>query len=178
LITKVANSKRLVHGEPQLDAVTKGAKADISKGSEVLSDLYEQRQQPNHQYWLTECTNVKRKRLYFPHLGSEEAEVLIFKALGKIPMEQSNKGLNTKSERGIDDPVVKINTGLVDLSTTSREDTGPGDGESEVLEAHVFQQLQIVLISVIEVIGDVTVLVIGDLARGMRECIPNTESTT
>lgn len=65
--------------------------------------------------------------------------------LGKVPVVQGHVGLNPRSQKGVNEVAVKLQTLRVWQASTLRKDARPGDGEPEILNAQRLHQLYILL---------------------------------
>jgi len=66
-------------------------------------------------------------------------------------MEQVEQRHDVSLQQGIDQIVVVIKAGLADLGGAVGENTGPGDGESEGLQAQFLHILDVFPVTVVEV---------------------------
>ena len=75
-------------------------------------------------------------------------------------MVEGRQRLDTRFQESIDQPVVKVQSGLVDLPATFWQDARPGDGETVVFEAQRSHQLDVFLPAVIMVTRDISVIIV------------------
>jgi hypothetical protein len=108
------------------------------------------------------------------------------KRLRQVPMKNVNEGLYPCRKKAIDDLVIMVDARLIYLSVSARENTSPGNGETEGLKSlllHILNVLFEIIVeerallrrgAVVEIGGVHTVLVIPDilaLSVGIRRAL-------
>jgi len=104
---------------------------------------------------------------------------LVIQSSRKIPMVKSDPRLDSVSQEKVEDIVVEINTFLVDeVNGAVREDSGPSNRHSEMLDFKFSHSSNIVLEVVIEIISNLTGLIVIDKVGVRGIDIPNVETFT
>ena len=82
-------------------------------------------------------------------------------------------GLDTVRQKFVDQPVVEIQPLGIGRAGAVRKNARPGDGKPVRLDAERLDQLNVLLVAIIVLIGAVAVAVVGDLAGGMGKGVPD-----
>ena len=80
---------------------------------------------------------------------------------------------NTIRKQLIDESIVKVEALWIRRSSSRGEHTRPRDRESITFDAERLHQLDVLLVAMIVIVGDVTIGVGHDLTGCVRERIPN-----
>src|SRR5262245_1576354 len=93
-------------------------------------------------------------------------------------MVQSGIWLDAVGEDFVDQPIIKIEAFWIGRASSVRKDARPCNGEAIGLGAQRLHQLDVFLVPVVVVVGDVTRALIGDLSGRVRKAIPNRWAST
>lgn len=109
----------------------------------------------------------------------QKTAVALVETIGKIPVEEGDKGGNTSLEQVIDKLDIVVDALLVDgvVATTNGDDARPGDGEAVGGGAERLEEVNVLLGAVVRVAGDGTRAAIGDLTGDVAESIPDRGAT-
>lgn len=88
-------------------------------------------------------------------------------------MEQRSERFDPGGNQLVDEAIVEVEAFGVRRSGSLRKDARPGDGETIGVGADALHQRHVLLVAVIVVVGDVTRVVILDLARRVRVGVPD-----
>ena len=96
-----------------------------------------------------------------------------FEVLRGVPVKHGDPRRDAVFFHGIEEPVVEVEAGLVDLAVGVRNDAGPGEGEAVVFDAELGHEGEVGVEAVVMVAGDVEVFAVVDAAGLAREVIPD-----
>ena len=97
----------------------------------------------------------------------------ILERLRQVPVVERGEGFDAVGEQLVDEAIVEVEPFGIGRAAALRKDARPGDGKSVCLDAEGFHQLDVALVAVVVIVGDVTVRVVGDLAGRVGERVPN-----
>ena len=83
------------------------------------------------------------------------------------------QGVISLREQGVDQPGVEVKPARVDRSVAVGNDARPGDREPVMRDAEVLQQVEIGLITVVMIAGDLGRVAVLDLAGQRGEPVPD-----
>src|SRR5882762_7747910 len=92
--------------------------------------------------------------------------------LRQIPVKQRYIGRDAVLEQLVDDAVVISHTSVVGLTRSVRENPRPGDRHAVALHAQALQELHVVLIEMVGIVGHVASVALKSLAGRVRENVP------
>ncbi len=98
---------------------------------------------------------------------------LVLQRLGQIEVVEVGQGGNACRQQLVDQPVIEIETFLVDRAPALRKNARPGNTESKGLQAQLFHQGHVFPIAVILVAGYVAGVAVLDMSRLTAEAIPD-----
>ena len=101
------------------------------------------------------------------------AAAVVLQRLRQIPVIQSRERLDAVREELVDQPVVEVEALRVRRAGALRKHPRPGDRESIGLDAQRLHQLDVLLVAMVVVVGDVTGSARVRLARRVRESVPD-----
>ena len=101
------------------------------------------------------------------------AAVLDLQGLREVPVAQRREGLDAGCEQFVDEAVVEVNPPVVRLAGAVGEDPWPGDREPVGGGTDVLHQRDVFLVSVVVVVGHITVLVVLDVAGCVGVRVPD-----
>ena len=85
-------------------------------------------------------------------LAARPAVVLLDQVIGHLVVREGHERLDVVGAQAVEDAVVEGEAGLVGLSIVAvGEDTAPGDGHAEHVEAHLGEQRDVLLIVMVEI---------------------------
>ena len=85
-------------------------------------------------------------------LAARPAVVLLDQVIGHLVVRQGHERLDVVGAQAVEDAVVEGEAGLVGLGVVAvGEDTAPGDGHAEHVEAHLGEQRDILLVVMVEI---------------------------
>src|SRR5215472_1358898 len=97
----------------------------------------------------------------------------IFQRLGKIPVIHRAPGANSGGNKCVDEPAVVIDSLHIGSASAGRLYAGPRDGETVALQVQGFGQCDVLRVKMILIARDIAVHATPDLARCMREPVPD-----
>jgi len=146
-ISQPGEGEGLIEGDPVLDSVSKGAEAQVRIVIEVILDV-----------------RIKPSVFGF----------ILHKTGRKIPVVQGNEWFNTGFQKLVYHVIVEGNSSPVDaVGGTVREESGPREGEPEVLDPQLPHHLDVHLVLVVEVVGYVSGVSIVDPSRNSHKVVPD-----
>ena len=98
---------------------------------------------------------------------------LVFEHLRQVPMIERRIGFHAARKASVDETLVEVETGLVDLAETGRNDPRPGDRKAIAVDTEGFQQIKIRIEPVIMVAGRRAGVTLGHLSRCGGKRVPN-----
>ena len=98
---------------------------------------------------------------------------LVLQGLGQIPVVQGDVGLDAGLEQGVGEPIVEVQTGLVDGAPARGDNPGPGGAEAVGLGPQLLHETDILGIAVVMITGDIAIMASGHLPRRAAEAIPD-----
>src|SRR5438067_7361383 len=69
----------------------------------------------------------------------------------KVPMIKSNPWLDTSLETGINQPVIKIQSFIIDLACAARQNAGPGKRKSKIRNEQQLHQVEVSQVMLIKI---------------------------
>ena len=105
--------------------------------------------------------------------GATGPAAFVLESLGEIPVKEGAEGLDVGGEQGVDEAFVEVDAFGVRRAGALRENARPCDGEAEAFGAEALHQLDVLLVAVVEVVGDVAGLALEGFAGGVGEGIPD-----
>jgi len=100
----------------------------------------------------------------------------ILEGLREVPVIQGDARLDTRCQQLVDEPRVEVDSLLVDLPESERQDPGPGDREAIGLKPELGHQCHVFPVAVVVIAGDVSGLSAEDPSRLLAVDIPDGES--
>jgi hypothetical protein len=97
----------------------------------------------------------------------------VLQRLRQIPVIERDERRDVALEQRVDQAAVEIESGLVGLADPLRLHARPGDREAVGVEAEASHQPNVLAIAVVVVAGDVADVAVLDLARRVRERVPD-----
>jgi hypothetical protein len=91
---------------------------------------------------------------------------------------EGHQWLDVVFEQEIDQTVVEGEAAFLAYLITVGEEAWPGDGKAVGVNAELLEQLNVLLVAVVVVAGDVAVLTVANFAGCPREGVPNLRPTT
>jgi hypothetical protein len=101
------------------------------------------------------------------------AAVPVLECLGQIPVIQRQERLDASGQQRVDEPAVEIEPLRIGLPRALRKDARPRDGEAVGVGAQLLHQLDVLLVAVAVIVGDVAGVAVGDLPGRVRVSIPD-----
>src|SRR5579884_3301240 len=98
---------------------------------------------------------------------------LVLQGLRQIPVIQGDERLNVCCQQSINQAVIKVESGRIDLSSASGQDTRPSNGEAIGLQVELTHELDVLLKAVIVIAGYQTTFIIEDITRRCTEAVPD-----
>src|SRR5690606_11871795 len=98
---------------------------------------------------------------------------LVLQGLGQIPVVERSKWLDAGGHQFVGEPIVKIEAFRIRLTGSVGEDSGPRNGEAVSGLANAFHQLNIFLVTVVMIVGDIAGSIVSHVAGRVSEGVPD-----
>jgi hypothetical protein len=102
----------------------------------------------------------------------------VLEHLREIPVVQGDPGLDARCQQRVDQPRVEVDAGFVERPASVGLQARPGQREAVPADAEPGHQLNVLLVTVVVVVGDVAGVPVLDLAGCVRERVPDRRRTT
>lgn len=101
----------------------------------------------------------------------------VLEHLGQVPVVEGDGRGDAGGQQGVDQPVVEVEALGVDRAVPARDHARPGDGQAVGVGAQPAHEVDVLAPAVVVVAGDVAGVAARDLARGVREGVPDRRRT-